>query len=129
MWPTPALGPCCQSQARSLSLAAIRDWCKASGTGTVYIEPGSPWENPFVESFISRARDELFSREVFYSVMEGRVNWCDRYNTKRPPSSIGYLPPGSGLDVSPGHLLQHLDVQGLVGHHAFEHAVLIAQVA
>lgn len=76
--------------------AAIRDWCKTSGTGTVYIEPGSPWENPFVESFNSRARDELFSREVFHSVMEGRVmyfDWCHRYNTKRPHSSIGYLPP------------------------------------
>ena len=76
---------------------AIRDWCKATGSGTVYIEPGSPWENPFVESFNSRARDELFSREVFHSVLEGRVmyfNWCDRYNAKRPHSSIGYLPPG-----------------------------------
>ena len=76
--------------------AAIRDWCTACGAGTVYIEPGSPWENPFVESFNSRARDELFSREVFHSVLEGRVmyfDWCDRYNTKRPHSSLGYLPP------------------------------------
>ena len=76
--------------------AVIRDWCRANGTGTVYIEPGSPWENPFVESFNSRARDELFSREVFHSVLEGRVmysDWCDRYNTKRPHSSRGYLPP------------------------------------
>ena len=75
---------------------AIRDWCKASGTGTVYIEPGSPWENPFVESFNGRVRDELFSREIFHSVLEGRVmyfDWCDRYNHKRPHSSLGYLPP------------------------------------
>jgi putative transposase len=75
---------------------AIRDWCQASGTGTVYIEPGSPWENPFIESFNSRARDELFSREIFHSVLEGRVmyfDWCDRYNTKRPHSSLGGLPP------------------------------------
>ncbi len=76
--------------------AAIRDWCKESGTGTVYIEPGSPWENPFVESFNSRARDELFSHEIFHSVLEGRVmyfDWCDRYNERRPHSSIGCLPP------------------------------------
>jgi len=74
----------------------IRDWCRSSGAGTVYIEPGSPWENPFIESFNSRARDELFSREVFHSVLEGRVmyfDWCDRYNTKRPHSSLGYMPP------------------------------------
>ncbi len=75
---------------------AIIDWCKASGTGTAYITPGSPWENPFVESFNSRARDELFAREIFHSVLEGRVmyfDWCDRYNTKRPHSGIGGLPP------------------------------------
>lgn len=75
---------------------ALRDWCQAAGTGTVYIEPGSPWENPFAESFNSRARDELFSREIFHSVLEGRVmyfDWCDRYNTKRPHSSLGGLPP------------------------------------
>ena len=75
---------------------AIRDWCQAAGTGTVYIEPGSPWENPFAESFNSRARDELFSREIFHSVLEGRVMYfdcCDRYNTKRPHSSLGGLPP------------------------------------
>jgi putative transposase len=79
-----------------LVAAAIRDWCKLSGTRTVYIEPGSPGENPFVESFDSRARDELFSREVFHSVLEGGVmyfDWCHRYNHHRPHSAIGYLPP------------------------------------
>src|SRR5438105_15092819 len=50
--------------------AAIRDWCRFSGAGAFYIEPGNPWENPFVESFIGKARDELFAREVFHSVFE-----------------------------------------------------------
>jgi len=75
---------------------AIRDWCRLSGTGTIYIEPGSPWENPFVESFNARLRDELFNREIFHSVFEAKVlyfDWCDVYNNFRPHSSIGYLAP------------------------------------
>jgi transposase InsO family protein len=48
---------------------AIRDWCRAHGTGTAYIEPGSPWQNPYVESFNGKLRDELFSREVFDTIM------------------------------------------------------------
>jgi len=77
---------------------AIRDWCRLSGTGTLYIEPGSPWENPFVESFNARLRDELFNREIFSSVFEARVlydDWCQVYNNFRPHSSIGYLAPAA----------------------------------
>lgn len=76
--------------------AAIRDWCRFVGTGAAYIEPGSPWQNPFVESFNGRARDELFAREIFDSVMEARVlfeDWCDTYNRHRPHSALGYVPP------------------------------------
>jgi putative transposase len=75
---------------------AIRDWCRFLGTGTAYIDPESPWQNPFVESFNGRARYELFAREVFDSVMEARVlfeDWCDIYNRHRPHSALGYLPP------------------------------------
>lgn len=78
--------------------AAIRDWCRFSAAGAVYIEPGSPWQNPFVESFIGKTRDELFAREIFHSVFEARVlysDWCDIYNRTRPHSSIGYLPPAA----------------------------------
>ena len=77
---------------------AIRDWCRLSGTGTLYIEPGSPWENPFVESFNARLRDELFNREIFTSVFEARVlynDWCEVYNNFRPHSSLGYLAPAA----------------------------------
>ena len=76
---------------------AIRDWCRASGAGTSYIEPGSPWENPFVESFGSRVRDELLSVEVFDTLLEARVvieDWRIEYNTVRPHSSLGWLAPG-----------------------------------
>lgn len=67
---------------------AILDWCRFMGTGTAYIEPGSPWENPCVESFNGRLRDELFAREVFDTVMEARIlfdDWGDVYNRHRPP--------------------------------------------
>lgn len=76
--------------------AALRDWCRFVGAGTAYIEPGSPWQNPYVESFNSRARDELFAREIFDSVREAKVlyaDWRDVYNRHRPHSSLGYRPP------------------------------------
>jgi len=77
---------------------AIRDWCRASGAGTSYIEPGSPWENPFVESFGSRVRDEVLGVEVFDTLLEARVvieDWRIEYNTLRPHSSLGWLSPGA----------------------------------
>lgn len=75
---------------------AIREWLAAAGTKTIYIEPGSPWENPFIESFHSRLRDELLKREDFHSVREARVVLQDHrnyYNNARPHSSLGYAAP------------------------------------
>ena len=75
---------------------ALRDWCRLAGTDTVYIEPGSPWENPFVESFNGRARDELLNIEEFASLLEAQVvveAWRVEYNTYRPHSSLGDLTP------------------------------------
>jgi putative transposase len=75
---------------------AVRDWCRLAGTKTIYIEPGSPWENPFVESFNGRARDELLNVEEFASLREARVvveAWRIEYNTYRPHSSLGGLTP------------------------------------
>jgi transposase InsO family protein len=75
---------------------ALRDWCRLAGTGTVYIEPGSPWENPFVESFNGRARDELLNIEEFATLLEAHViieAWRVEYNTYRPHSSLGGLTP------------------------------------
>ena len=56
-----------------MTSAALRDWCRFSRTGAAFIEPGSPWENPFVESFNSRVRDELLSGEVFSCLAEAKV--------------------------------------------------------
>jgi len=78
--------------------AAIRDWCRMHRIETTYIEPGSPWQNPWVESFNSRARDELFAREIFDSVRQARflyTEWRHVYNHQRPHSSLGYLAPAT----------------------------------
>jgi len=75
---------------------ALRDWCRMSDTATVYIEPGSPWENPFIESFNGRVRDELLNTEEFASLTEARVlieDWRTEYNTWRPHGSLGGLTP------------------------------------
>jgi putative transposase len=78
--------------------AAIRDWCRFSGTGASFIEPGSPWQNPYVESFNARMRDELFSREIFDTVREADVlyaDWWHRYNHHHPHSSLGWMTPAA----------------------------------
>ena len=75
---------------------AVRDWITAVGTKTAYIEPGSPWENGYCESFNGRMRDELLNGEVFYSLREAQIlieEWRKHYNTKRPHSALGYKPP------------------------------------
>jgi transposase InsO family protein len=75
---------------------ALRDYCRTAGTRTSYIEPGSPWENPFVESFNSRVRDELFNVEEFATLLEAQVvveAWRIEYNTSRPRSYLGDLTP------------------------------------
>ena len=75
---------------------ALRDYCRIAGTRTAFIEPGSPWENPCVESFNSRVRDELFNIEEFATLLEAQVvveAWRIEYNTYRPHSSLGDLTP------------------------------------
>ena len=63
---------------------------------TLFIEPGNPWENGYVESFNGKFRDELLNGEIFYTLREARVlieAWRRHYNTIRPHSSLGYRPP------------------------------------
>ena len=79
-----------------LTAHALRDWCRSSGAGTSYIEPGSPWENPYVESFNGRLRDELLAVEQFNTLLEAQVvieDWRIDYNMHRPHSSLGWLAP------------------------------------
>lgn len=74
----------------------VRNWLQRVGVGTLFIEPGSPWENGYIESFNGKLRDELLNREIFYTLREAQVlieNWRVEYNTFRPHSSLGYQPP------------------------------------
>lgn len=74
----------------------LRHWLQRLGTKTIYITPGSPWENGYCESFNGKLRDELLNGELFYTLREAQVlieQWRVFYNTKRPHSSLGYRPP------------------------------------
>jgi putative transposase len=75
---------------------AVRDWLARVGVKTLFIEPGSPWENGYNESFNGKLRDELLNGEIFYTLKEAKVlieQWRRHYNTVRPHSSLGYRPP------------------------------------
>jgi transposase InsO family protein len=74
----------------------VRNWLERIGVKTLFIEPGSPWENGYNESFNGKLRDEMLDREIFYTLREAQViieRWREEYNTFRPHSSLGYRPP------------------------------------
>jgi putative transposase len=75
---------------------AVKGWLEALGVRTLFIEPGSPWENGYIESFNGKLRDELLNGEIFDTMTEARVlteRWRQEYNRFRPHSSLGYRPP------------------------------------
>ena len=75
---------------------AVRRWLNRLGVKTLFIEPGSPWENGYIESFNGKMRDELLNREIFTTLTEAKVliaDWRREYNQVRPHSSLGYRPP------------------------------------
>src|SRR5205085_12336048 len=75
---------------------ALREWIAGVGAKTAYIEPGSPWENGYCESFNSKLRDELLNGEIFFSLAEAQVlieTWRRHFNAVRPHSSLKYRPP------------------------------------
>ena len=75
---------------------AVRRWLESQGIATLYLEPGSPWENAYCESFNSRLRDGLLNREEFASELEAKVlstEWRRNYNERRPHSALGDLTP------------------------------------
>ena len=75
---------------------ALRDWLGKLGVGTAYIEPGSPWENGYIESFNGKLRDELLNGEIFDTLLEAKVlieRWRMDYNRVRPHSSLNYRSP------------------------------------
>ena len=89
---------------------SVIDWLRQLGVKTLYIEPGSPWENGYIESFNGKLRDELLNGEIFYTLKEAKVMieyWRQQYNTIRPHSALGYKPPAPqavqpiGLELQP----------------------------
>ena len=81
-----------------LTANALRDWCRLGGSGSSYIEPGSPWQNPFVESFAGKIRDEVLALEAFDSLLEAKIvieDWRNSYNTIRPHSSLKWKTPAA----------------------------------
>jgi len=80
-----------------------QEWLARLGTETLFIEPGSPWENGYIESFNGKLRDELLNGEIFYTLKEAKVlieMWRKHYNQVRPHSSLGYRPPAP--EAAPG---------------------------
>jgi len=86
----------------------VRSWLARVGAKTLHIEPGSPWENGYCESFDGKLRDELLNGEIFYSLKEAKIlieQWRQHYNTVRPHSSLGYRPPAPQTFMpTPPHL-------------------------
>lgn len=97
---------------------SLREWIGSLGVSTAYIEPGSPWENGYNESFNGKLRDELLNREIFYSLKEAQVlieQWRIHYNEVRPHSSLGYRPPAPQVIV-PGNKINEYEGKFLSTH-------------
>lgn len=83
---------------------AVREWIAGVGSKTAFIEPGSPWENGYVESFNGKLRDELLNGEIFYTLREAQVlieAWRMHFNAVRPHESLGWKPPAPEAIVMP----------------------------
>ena len=81
----------------------IRGWLGRLGVKTLFIEPGSPWENGYIESFNGKLRDELLNGEIFDTLLEAKIvieRWRKEYNTERPHSSLNYRPPAPEANLS-----------------------------
>jgi len=84
----------------------LREWLNRLTVKPLFIEPGSPWENGYIESFNGKMRDELLNREIFYSLKEAEIlieQWRVEYNTIRPHSALGYRPPApkAAIEIQP----------------------------
>jgi len=88
--------PFCRYYGAEMTARRVRSWLATVGTQPLFIEPGSPWENGYCESFNGKLRDECLNGEIFYSLKEAQViieSWRNHYNTVRPHSALGYRPP------------------------------------
>ncbi len=84
------------------TLKAVRRWLNDLEVNTLFIEPGSPWENGYIESFNGKLRDELLDREIFTTLTEAKIlieEWRNEYNQVRPHSALNYRPPAPEVIV------------------------------
>jgi putative transposase len=101
----------------------VRGWLSRVGVRTLYIEPGSPWENGYNENFNGKLRDELLNGEIFYTLKEAQIlieRWRQEYNTVKAPQCFGYRPPApEATPLSPPETLAPLcsaRISGLIHH-------------
>jgi putative transposase len=110
-----------------MTAKVVRDWLRDLGVKTLFIEPGSPWENGYNESFNGTLREEVLNREIFYTVAEAKVlieQWRREYNTIRPHSSLGYRSPApEALRPDPAFL----NMPTLRGPHPLEEGGSVRQ--
>jgi transposase InsO family protein len=86
----------CSDNSPEFTASVVRHWLEQIGVKTLFIEPGSPWENGYVESFNGKLRDELLNGEIFYTLREAKIlieRWRMHYNHVRPHSALSYRPP------------------------------------
>ena len=98
---------------------AVRRWLGRLGVKTLFIEPGSPWENGYIESFNGKMRDELLDREIFMTLTEAKVlieSWRKEYNETRPHSALGYRPPAPEARMATTLTQQLVPLSG-AGHY------------
>jgi transposase InsO family protein len=103
----------------------VRNWLANLGVKTLYIEPGSPWENGYNESFNGRLRDELLNGEVFYTLKEAQIiieQWRRHYNHIRPHSSLGYRPPAPMAHMDKGSSAYAPDPLSMSPHGQWIHS-------
>ena len=93
-------------------------WCRLNGVDTVFIDPGSPWQNAWIESFNGRLGDELLNETLFISLSHARAAldvWKEDYNTVRPHSSLGNLPPAAYAKLSASAMQRDGTLRSLPG--------------
>ena len=109
------------SNGPEFTALVVRDWLGKLGVKTLFIAPGSPWENGYNESFNGTLRDQLLNGEIFYTLHEAKVlleRWRWHYNHVRPHSSLGYKPPApeATLPGEPGSAPLRLALQATHSH-------------
>ena len=101
---------------------AVRKWLNRLGVETLFIEPGSPWENGYIESFNGKLRDELLDREIFTTLKEAKVlieQWRREYNQVRPHSALKYQPPAPAAFLTMVTRYQVVSLLGAGQHITF----------